>query len=91
MSQQEADVARAFAQAVSSKAVQVTAMQARIWLFGGCAMDQDVGAYLDSITAIRGYMYKITGYDRDGFIRFMTPIVGDAVAVQAADIVEEGM
>jgi len=85
----ETAVARAFAQAVSSHAVTVTTMQASIWLFGGCALEPEIDAYLNSIAGVHGYILGESDFNREKFVDFMTPLVGDEVAARAADIVED--
>lgn len=87
--QDEMVIATIFAKAVSTRFVFVTPSQASVWLFGGCGLEEEMSAYLDALATLRGYKCKITGYDRENFLEFITPFIGEVHAPDAANIIED--
>lgn len=87
--QDEMVIATIFAKAVSTRFVKVSPSQASVWLFGGCALEEEMSDYLDSLAAVMGYKYKVTGYEREGFLKFITPFIGEVHAPDAANIIED--
>lgn len=87
--QDEMVISTIFAKAVTTSFVFVSPMQANVWLFGGCALEEEMAAYLDALATLRGYKYKVTGYEREAFLKFITPFIGEDHAPDAANIIED--
>lgn len=83
----ETMAARSMSMKFSSRALPISNKECRIWLFGGCGADEKIQQAITGIAKARGYDRE-QEWNKQAFVDFMTPLVGQSLAIKASGIID---